>query len=152
MRLASLWSGLCQGCSSRGRVFPHRGQRLSPPDPQLRLQQALPRLRGRHHPTVSPPQAGLRPEVEEAARAGAPRGGQEEEWEVSSCCFQQSDCDTLTLSTRYERDMATMVRVIREFLKIPETTFSTQEIQDVCGILNVNAHEVLRERSCPDTT
>jgi len=43
---------------------------------------------------------------------------------------------------KYERDMSTMVRVIREFLKIPETTFSTQEIQDVCGILNVNAHEV----------
>ena len=40
--------------------------------------------------------------------------------------------------------MATMVRVIREFLKIPETTFSTQEILDVCGVLMVNAHEVSR--------
>ena len=38
--------------------------------------------------------------------------------------------------------MATMLRVIREFLKIPETTFTTQEILDVCGVLNVNAHEV----------
>ena len=44
--------------------------------------------------------------------------------------------------SRYERDVATMVRVIREFLKIPETTFTTQEILDVCGVLNVNAHEV----------
>jgi len=43
---------------------------------------------------------------------------------------------------KYDRDAATMVRVIREFLKIPETTFTTQEILDVCGILNVNAHEV----------
>ena len=49
---------------------------------------------------------------------------------------------TVDIIIRYERDMSTMVRVIREFLKIPETTFSTQEIQDVCGILNVNAHEV----------
>ena len=49
---------------------------------------------------------------------------------------------TVDIIVRYERDMSTMVRVIREFLKIPETTFSTQEIQDVCGILNVNAHEV----------
>ena len=51
-------------------------------------------------------------------------------------------CDIVCIITRYERDMSTMVRVIREFLKIPETTFSTQEIQDICGILNVNAHEV----------
>ena len=53
-------------------------------------------------------------------------------------------CDIVTVDIiiRYERDMSTMVRVIREFLKIPETTFSTQEIQDICGILNVNAHEV----------
>jgi len=43
---------------------------------------------------------------------------------------------------KYDRDVATMVRVIREFLKIPETTFTTQEILDVCGVLNVNAHEV----------
>ena len=35
-----------------------------------------------------------------------------------------------------------MLRVIREFLKIPETTFTNQEILDVCGVLNVNAHEV----------
>ena len=52
----------------------------------------------------------------------------------------------IVILPRYERDMSTMVRVIREFLKIPETTFSTQEIQDVCGILNVNAHEVVREK------
>lgn len=45
-------------------------------------------------------------------------------------------------ASRYDRDVATMVRVIREFLKIPETTFTTQEILDVCGVLNVNAHEV----------
>ena len=43
---------------------------------------------------------------------------------------------------RYEKDMATMVRVVREFLKIPETVFTTQEILDVCGVLNVNAHEL----------
>jgi len=43
---------------------------------------------------------------------------------------------------KYDRDAATMLRVIREFLKIPESTFSTQEILDVCGVLNVNAHEV----------
>ena len=35
-----------------------------------------------------------------------------------------------------------MVRVIRDFLKIPETVFSTQEILDVCGVLNVNAHDL----------
>jgi len=35
-----------------------------------------------------------------------------------------------------------MVRVVREFLKIPETVFTTQEILDVCGVLNVNAHEL----------
>ena len=52
-------------------------------------------------------------------------------------------CDIVCIIIRYERDMSTMVRVIREFLKIPETTFSTQEIQDICGILNVNAHEVV---------
>ena len=52
---------------------------------------------------------------------------------------------TVDIIIRYERDMSTMVRVIREFLKIPETTFSTQEIQDICGILNVNAHEVIYE-------
>ena len=44
--------------------------------------------------------------------------------------------------SRYDRDVATMLRVIREFLKIPETTFTNQEILDVCGVLNVNAHEV----------
>ena len=27
---------------------------------------------------------------------------------------------------RYDKDLATMVRVIREFLKLPETAFSTQ--------------------------
>ena len=27
---------------------------------------------------------------------------------------------------RYDKDLATMVRVIREFLKIPETVFTTQ--------------------------
>ena len=60
---------------------------------------------------------------------------------------------------RYDKDLATMVRVIREFLKIPETVFTTQviwqlaphqptlilifqEILDICGVLNVNAHEL----------
>jgi len=43
---------------------------------------------------------------------------------------------------KYDRDIATMLRVIREFLKIPESLFSNQEILDVCGVLNVNAHEV----------
>jgi len=43
---------------------------------------------------------------------------------------------------RYDKDLATMVRVIREFLKIPDTVFSTQEILDICGVLNVNAHEL----------
>ena len=55
----------------------------------------------------------------------------------------EGDIVTVDIIIRYERDMSTMVRVIREFLKIPETTFSTQEIQDICGILNVNAHEVV---------
>jgi len=43
---------------------------------------------------------------------------------------------------KYDKDIATMVRVIREFLKIPETVFTDQEILDVCGVLNVNAHEL----------
>eukprot|EP00092_Neocalanus_flemingeri_P038962 GFUD01042416.1.p1 GENE.GFUD01042416.1~~GFUD01042416.1.p1 ORF type:complete len:551 (+),score=82.13 GFUD01042416.1:176-1828(+) len=43
---------------------------------------------------------------------------------------------------KYDKDTATMVRVVREFLKIPDTVFTTQEILDVCGVLNVNAHEL----------
>lgn len=43
---------------------------------------------------------------------------------------------------RFDKDMSTMVRVIREFLRIPDTVFSDQEILDVCGVLLVNAHEV----------
>ena len=30
------------------------------------------------------------------------------------------------ITIRYDKDLATMVRVIREFLKIPETVFTTQ--------------------------
>ena len=47
-----------------------------------------------------------------------------------------------SLTFRYEKDIDTMVRVIQEFLKIPETVFTTQEILDVCGVLNVNAHDL----------
>jgi len=43
---------------------------------------------------------------------------------------------------RYDKDVATMLRVVREFLKIPDTVFTTQEILDVCGVLNVNSHEL----------
>jgi len=43
---------------------------------------------------------------------------------------------------RYDKDVATMLRVIREFLKIPESVFTTQEILDVCGVLTVNSHEL----------
>ena len=55
---------------------------------------------------------------------------------------------------RYDRDVATMLRVIREFLKIPETTFTNQEILDVCGVLNVNAHEVniVKNNHCEQKT
>jgi len=43
---------------------------------------------------------------------------------------------------RYDKDVATMLRVIREFLKISEDVFTTQEILDVCGVLMVNSHEL----------
>jgi len=43
---------------------------------------------------------------------------------------------------RYDKDVATMLRVIREFLKISENIFTTQEILDVCGVLMVNSHEL----------
>ena len=83
--------------------------------------------------------------MEEITGVGAARRGSEEEWKVSVRLlwgYCEGDIVTVDLIIRYERDMSTMVRVVREFLKIPETTFSTQEIQDICGILNVNAHEV----------
>lgn len=35
-----------------------------------------------------------------------------------------------------------MLRLIREFFKIGETSFTDQEILDLCGIIYVNGHEV----------
>jgi len=43
---------------------------------------------------------------------------------------------------RYDRDRATMVRVLRQFFKLSKSVVSDDEILHVCGILFVNAHEL----------
>lgn len=43
---------------------------------------------------------------------------------------------------RYEKDVSTMLRVVREFLKVPATVYSDQEVLDICGVLFVNSHEL----------
>ena len=47
---------------------------------------------------------------------------------------------------RYDKDLATMVRVIREFLKIPDTVFTTQvtfNIGNVDSVYHFNHHNMI---------